>query len=205
MQTTGHLAFRAAKVVSAALCVWLLAGCWVYSVYPLADKNDDLVFDKALLGNWSQPSGCSLTFSRFFEEKTYRVVYASPSSRNGDCLLDAGKTAAFEGRLVEIGGVRFLDAIPADREAMHHQIVVHSFYKLKLQGDDLTLSPLDINWLRAQMNQGTLSLTMRDDGDAGVVLTSPTDKLRDFLTDYASTDQAFVNDPRLKFHRRSEQ
>src|SRR5689334_21541069 len=120
-------------LAAAALACLFLCGCWVYSVQPLVAGDDELVFDKALLGAWWQPdAGCTVTLSRFHQEKMYRLVYAAPAKKSGgNCLLEAGRSAAFEALMIELNGTRFMDLYPVDREKLHHDLSLHSFYKVK--------------------------------------------------------------------------
>ncbi len=199
------LARRLIPAVVAVLCLLLTGGCWVYTANPLAQSDDELQFDRALLGAWSQPeSGCSLNISRFFEEKLYRVDYAAPPSRKGDgCLLDSGKSASFQGMLVEIADNRFLDIVPVDRQPMHHDMTLHSLYRVRVDSATLVLTPLNRDWILSQLEQDRLGLAGRTIADEAVVLTSSTRQLRDFLRDYGNSVEAFPSQGQLAFQRRA--
>ena len=199
------MAVRTRRLALVFLLLLLLPACWVYSVHPLVADDDELAFDKELLGAWSDASGCALTFSRFFDEKMYRVVYAAPpAGPGGGCLIDRGQTAAFDGRMIEIGHFRFLDLFPVDRESRHHQIRLHSFYRIKVEREALQLTPLNLDWLRQQVREHRLSLEGRDDADQAFVLTSITKDLQDFLRAYGGSEEAFSSARRLNFQRRRE-
>ncbi len=186
----------------------LLPGCWVYSAHPLAETDDDITFDRALLGHWVQTdAGCTLRVSRFAEERFYRVEYSAPPEKHGDgCLLDTGHSATFEARLVEIGDNRFLDVLPADRTSMHHQMSLHSFYRVKVDTTRLTLTPLNHEWTRSQILQERFSLAGRqlEEENEAIVLTSTTKQLREFLRGYGNSVEAFTPEARLSFQRRPD-
>src|ERR1051326_1566551 len=91
-----------------------LNGCWVFSIYPLASSDDELVFDKFLAGNWwNQQNRCSVSFSRFPDERAYRVVYITGKDASESCWLDKGSSASFHGTVLELGGGGFLGVPPA--------------------------------------------------------------------------------------------
>ncbi len=190
--------------VITAACL-LFCGCWVYTVQPLAAGDDELIFDKALLGSWWQPeAGCTVTLSRFYEEKMYRLVYAAPSRKTGGgCLLDAGRSAAFEARMVQLNGTRFMDLYPVDREKLHHDLSLHSFYKIKTLGDTLTLVPMDFDWAKAQWQQSKLGISARE-GDESLVLTGDTEELQKLVAEHSDDDEAFSGKHQLVFHRRTD-
>lgn len=194
----------ASVAVITAACL-LLCGCWVYSVQPLVAGDDELVFDKALLGTWWQPeAGCTVTLSRFYEEKVYRLVYAAPSNKiGGGCLLDPGRSAAFEARMIQLNGTRFMDVYPVDREKQHHDLSLHSFYKVKTLGDALTLMPIDFNWAKAQWQQSKLGVPARE-GDESLVLTADTEALQKLVADHSDDEEAFSGKHQLVFHRRTD-
>lgn len=197
-----HLRFALAVAVAACL---LLCGCWVYTVQPLVENEEQLVFDKALLGAWWQPeAGCTVTLSRFYEEKYYRLVYAAPPKKTGGgCLLDAGRSAGFEARMIRINGTQFMDLYPVDREKLHHDLSLHSFYKVKTLGDTLTLIPMDYDWAKAQWQQSKLDVPARE-GDDSLVLTADTDALQKLVADHADDAEAFAPKRQLVFHRRTD-
>jgi hypothetical protein len=170
----------------------------------LAGSVDEAVFDKLLLGTWLQPAqGCAVSFTRFGDEKTYRVVY-SASKDGKDCLLNDGHSASFTGTLVEIGSLRFLDVSPADREEMHHMLLTHSFYRVRVDATALQLTPLNFDWVQSQVQQDKLGLAGATRADSTLVLTSSTRQLRDFLRQYGGSDEAFSHGRRMDFERKTE-
>ncbi len=197
--------WRAVMVASALAVLLLLPGCWVYSVYPLAESEQDLIFDKQLVGTWVQPDdGCSLTITRFFNESAYHVVYAAPGGKteNG-CLVEPGNTAVFKGGLVDIGGRRYLDLFPIDRHDIHHTTRLHSFYKLKVEAGSLALTPMNVAWLDEQLHSNSLPVAaMRN--ESGIILSAPTRELRAFLQNYGERDEVFTPDTRVQFRRKPE-
>src|SRR5438876_1941711 len=187
MRSRARLFRRLLRAAPALLPLLLLAGCWVYAANPLAERPEDYTFDVRLLGTWVQPeAGCTLQLTRFFDQPRYAVHFAAPPEKKGDgCLLDEGQSATFEGWLAEIGEWRFLDITPVDRQPHHHDLPLHSFYRVRLDAGGLTLTPLDHEWLQGQLLQERPNLVGRTiPGGDTIVLTSSTKQLRDFLRDF---------------------
>lgn len=198
------------RVLCCALALALalpLTGCWVYTANPLAERPEDYTFDVRLLGTWVQPdSGCTLQLTRFFDQPRYNVHYSAPPDKQGNgCLLDEGQSAMFEGWLAEIGDTRFLDITPVDRQPQHHDLPLHSFYRVRLDtAGVLTLTPLDHEWVQGQLLQERPNLVGRTiPGGDNIVLTSSTKQLRDFLRDFGSNQDAFKPSGDLSFRRRA--
>ena len=199
---------RLIRALPALLAMLLLCGCWIYSVNPLAEREEDTTFDTKLLGTWWVPdTGCSLTVTRFFDEKVYRLEYAAPATKKLDgCLLDPGRSASFEGTLVEIGTNRFLDVQPVDRDVPHHEMTLHSFYRVqKLDPANMALVPLNHDWVQSQIEQEHLNMAGRMRGGENnddIVITTSTKQLREFLQSYGGSDDAFQAEPKLVFQKK---
>ncbi len=197
---------RCVSIVLVFAALMLLQGCWVYSAYPLAEGDSDLVFDRALLGTWVQDEGCVLNVARLGDENSYRVSYAVPRQTKGDgCLLKAGQSASFMASVVELNGVRFLDLYPADREPMHHTMNLHSFYKFTIEGRTLTLMPMNGEWLKEHIAAGDVSLAAHQQNgekDDDLILTSSTHDLRSFLVSNATSEQLFAAAQKIVLQRK---
>ncbi len=197
---------RCVSIVLIFSALLLLPGCWVYSAYPLAETETDIVFDRALLGTWLQEEGCVLTVTRLGEEKSYRISYAVPrETKGGGCLLKPGQSAGFLASVVDVNSVRFLDVYPADREPMHHMMYLHSFYKISLNGRTLTLMPMNRDWLKERIASGEVSLAARQQNggeDDDLILTSSTHDLRSFLVSNAASEQLFAPAQKIVLQRK---
>ena len=105
--------------------------------------------------------------------------------------------------MIELNGTRFLDLYPVDREKLHHDLSLHSFYKVKTLGDTLTLMPMDFDWAKAQWQQSKLGIAARE-GDESLVLTGDTEALQKLVSDHSDDDEAFSGKRQLVFHRRND-
>lgn len=193
---------RRAVVVCVMLAsIVALNGCWVFSVYPLAATDEELVFDKLLPGNWwNAQNRCSVTFARLPEEKSYRVVYLTGKDATDNCWLGQGQVASFEGKVVELGGARFLDVVPADLPLQNHMVLTHSFYRLRVDMNSLSLTPMNYPFVEGLMKQEKLRGV--DRSDEIMVLTASTKELREFFRLNATNDNVWDSARKLDFQRR---
>ena len=105
--------------------------------------------------------------------------------------------------MIQLNGTRFMDLFPVDREKLHHDLSLHSFYKVKTLGDTLTLMPMDFDWAKSQWQQSKLGISARE-GDESLVLTGDTETLQKLVTGHSDDEEAFNPKKQLVFHRRSE-
>jgi hypothetical protein len=195
---------RRVLVLSVVLALLIpLGGCWVYSMYPLAGPDDELVFDRFLAGHWWNPQNrCSVTFTRLPGERAYRVVYITAKDGGDNCWLGKDQSASFQGIVVELGGARFLDVVPADMPLQNHMALTHSFYRLKVDQNSLSLTPLTHETMKSLVAEDKLRGIQRS--DEMVVLTSSTKELRDFFRLNATNDDVWNSSGRLEFQRRAD-
>lgn len=172
--------------LSAIVMALQIAGC-VPSLHPLYTA-EDVVFDTALLGEWSKP-GSEETFAfTKHGKKAYRVVYTDPDGQQG----------TFAVRLVELDGHRFLDFFP-EREIDDkqdnvfyeaHLVPTHSFMRVEQITPTLQMAPLDPKWMDEflKMHPNAIRHERTDDQ---VVLTAPTGELQAFVLEHLDTEDAW--------------
>lgn len=192
-------------LVLCLLFAWMsaLSGCWVFSVYPLAGPDDEVVFDKLLTGNWwNAQNKCSVSFARLPDEKAYRVAYMTGKEAGDGCWLGQNSSASFAGTLVELGGGRVLDVVPADLPLQNHMLLTHSFYRLKVDNTSLSITPMNYELVEGLMRQDKLHGVMRSDDV--MVLTATTAELREFFRQNAGNANLWQEGRKLEFQRRFE-
>ena len=193
---------RRVVVLCALLAALLpLSGCWVFSIYPLAGPTDDLVFDKFLAGNWwNAQNRCSVSFSRLPDERLYHIVYITGKDATDACWLGQAESATFTGVVVDLGGARFLDVTPADIPLHNHMVLAHSFYRLKVDINSLSLVPMNYQTIEGMMEQEKLRGVARSDNV--MALTANTKELREFFRLNATSDDVWSTGQKLEFQRR---
>jgi hypothetical protein len=167
-----------------------LAGC-VPSLQPLFTDND-LIFDRALLGAWKEADG----------ESTW-VVRGAPGNRYEATHTESGEPRRFKLRLLRLGKHEFLDIDPGESLSsknetfnMHH-LPVHMFYKIVRKGGTISVWALEDSYLKrllAERKTGAGQVVV----DA-FVFTASTPQLQAFLTRHAG-DSGLFTQPAV-FHR----
>ncbi len=173
-------------------------------MHSLYEDDFETVFDSSLLGYWKQPEGGCVLLITDGGDGSYQVEYVAPFARQDEsCLLDAGASAGFEGRLVEAGGQLFLDVVPTERESHHHHIRVHSFFKVTVDAQNLALVPLNPDWFRQAVDSGQVELGAQAESDGVSVITASSAELRAFLRTYGDNDEAFPAQPSFLYRRQT--
>ena len=187
---------RVLKILTVVVGLALLSGCWVLSIEPLY-TNDDLIFDPSLIGVWGDSTGMSednWTFERE-DSISYRLIVREKDKPEG----------TLEAHLVHLSGILFLDLYPEFSESNNefhasHTIPAHSFWRVSITGDTLSLHYLDADWMERKIEAGEITIANIRPDDA-VVLAAPTGELQQLV--YQHADEAFNNEPlRLYRHRR---
>ena len=166
----------------------LIAGCVpVRSVHPLFTEKD-LVFEPALLGTWALEDA-TLEF-RQSERNAYDLTYTQEVS------------AKLEAHLLRLGEFLFLDISLGQRapEALFprphpaylvHMFPVHTFWRIRIEGDELHLEDLDDGWVNRMIREGIVEIHHARLGEYDIVLTAPTEELQEFLLTHAKSPEAF--------------
>jgi hypothetical protein len=174
----------ALRTASAGIAVCMtVAGCYVQSLRPL--YSDAIVtFDPDLFV--------------FTLEDTARGVYTLISD-------ESGATARFQGVLVDIDGVEFLDVLPEEPDNENsfykdHLMRVHNLLRIDRDAGTLRVSDFDAEWLSTMTDSGKVVVD-HVPLDGAVLLTASTPSLQSFVRRYARTPEAF-SDPGLLVRRR---
>jgi len=180
----------------------LTTGCWVQSVYPFYEESD-VVADDSLAGTWvgeAELQPCLLNIAFDPGEKVYNIAM-SKSAEATEEMKCVEMTA--KGHLVQLGSQRFVDVVPTDEKSLAQ---LHSLMKVKLDGQNLVLVPLDADWLADAIRDKTLDLIARIDEKVvppvDVILTSPTRDLRNLLRKSGDAEGAFSDKDQMRFRKR---
>ena len=174
-----HLSRRSALALLLPFFL-LFQGCLTYSLHPIG-KPEDSQLRPELLGKWMEEGRREGYFVSKAKDGTYEVK-------------KIGRKNILTGILLNLGGVDYLDLSPQTptEEALH--IPVHLILRLKLQEDGkLQITSLDTDWLRKALLKGKIKAA-HTELDDDLILTAPSEELRELLTRLAKQPQAFTSD-----------
>jgi hypothetical protein len=171
-------------VRSIALSALLLAstlsgGCLILSLQPAYD-SESVVFDQALTGEWQNAEDGSKATIERGEWRSYKITY-----------VDRFATRTFQSNLTTIGAVTFLDLTEMrGADPGPYLIPVHGVFRISVDDDTLTASPLDYAWFMHGMTEKTLrGIAVAVDDRRNIVITDPTSEIRRWLA--RAPDDAF--------------
>jgi hypothetical protein len=186
--------------IAASAAILAAASC-VPSLQPLFE-DEDLIFEPGLLGSWTGEDGPDRwTFERG-AGRLYRLTAAQSEFETGGGrdkpARIPGQAMAFVGRLGRLGGRLFLDLTPDEsgpppvRNELYnmHIVPAHTFWRVRIAGDELTLEPFSPDWLGGALKEGRLKIAHVRTGGR-VILTASTAELQAFIRTYADDADAF--------------
>lgn len=127
---------RIAKLLFIFLSGVLMIQCTPPSLHPLFTE-ENLVFEPALVGTWTNEKGDETWTFQKSSETAYELIH-----------VEKGVSAKFEARLVRMEDFLFLDVYPQDPNIQNefykaHLILGHTFARVWIDEDVLHLSILD--------------------------------------------------------------
>lgn len=167
------------------IAAFLIQTACVPSLNPIYTEND-LIFDAALLGIWTDGESTETWEFTFADEKEYRLVHTD----------ERGNKGTFEARLVRIEGKRFLDLAPVRSTASDndffsgHILSVHSFVEVSQDGKNFRLSYLEPKWLKPFLEKNP-NAVRHAFLDGEVVFTDSSKNLQKFIAANLNSPGAF--------------
>lgn len=201
---------RTLKYILIAVAALMLSGCWTLSIHPLYTQ-EDLIADPMLVGKWYSPDDLDQLW--MFEangEKSYRLTIvegietqlkeAVENKTRLVLTVDPDKDAMFDIHLLKLGQTTFMDFYPEEPANVNefykfHVIPAHSFSRVSIEGNVMSLQFFDAEWLMEQMDEGKVPIKVEDWNDLRVI-TAETEDLQKFVLDHA--DEAFEEPQILK-------
>ena len=161
----------------------LIAGCIVTSVHPLYFE-ENVVYDPALLGTWSEKGENESWLFKKAEGNMYQLF-----------IFDEESSGEFEARLVRLENYLFLDIFPEEPKSVNiwynlHTVPMHSFLKVSIEKDVLHLAPLDKEWFDEMMKQKKITINHEKRDDLSI-LTASTKELQKFVLKYVDKEDVF--------------
>jgi len=186
---------------------FLFSGCVVYSFYPLYTEND-LFPNDILTGKWGETDAQEVEITE--GESTWifeHPLVGDTESEERDSLSytltlqeitdnDTLETV-FQVHLIQLEGQYFLDFyMPDFAEGDHlkladlHVIPVHTFARLSVVDERLTISWFDPEWLEELIDENKIRIR-HEQTDDFVLLTAKPQELQKFVAKYIDSEEAF--------------
>jgi len=176
--------------------LWLGGCTCTGSLRPL-ESDHPLTFTSDLSGKWVSDESDSNEQEYFTVESAGNNVYRVGCSKDGDTLKNV-----YELSLVQVGAYTFFDAAfkeTGDKQSSKTAydlgvLPIHFIGRLWAGGDQLRLGLLDYNWMEKMSSNNNLTLPFveHSQGDDHIILlTAESDKLKEFIRQYAEDPEAF--------------
>lgn len=168
-----------------------MLGC-IPSLHPIYTA-DDVVFDSALIGSWSEAES----------DMTWDFLAGGDSTYRLTLIDEDGRPGTFDVHLVRIGEGLFLDIFPRDLDGgmnkfyQMHFFPVHTFMRVYQVQPTLKLAMLNGRWLDDYLSEHPDSCG-HEIVDNEIILTASTERLQAFLGSILETPQAFETPTEFK-------
>ncbi len=163
----------------------MFAGC-VSSLNPLYTEQD-LIFDAALLGVWTDKDSKETWELTKADEKSYKLVYTD----------EDGKTGEFHAHLLKTDGKTFMDLTPVEMILPQndfyqgHFLPTHTFAQISQTAPSVQISFLEPKWLKKFLAENQKAIRHENMGDE-IILTASPRELQKFLLSHLNTEGAFA-------------
>ena len=175
--------------------VFLLSGCYIASVHPVAESNQR-IFDKELVGTWASGRDTLRVSGETIDNLTFDVT------EGPGILSDSSRTGTLSLMLTNIADQTFMDVRPTEVQDSRNPILeqmllvpMHAIIRYAIHADTLGIQYLNYTEIKRLSDAGKLrGLDVEDVADDGpMVITSSTKKVRDFLADHKKDDQLYAD------------
>lgn len=170
--------------------VSILSGC-IPTLNPIYTEKD-LVFESELLGTWTKSKPKEIWTFDQKSETEYLLTYSKKR-----------KHITFKAHLLKIGESLYLDLYPespqSDDYFNHmHLYPVHTFYKIEMTNDQLTIKALDYSWLEKGIDANQINISHIKSLDGRILLTATTEELQKFILKYTDSKEAYKDSSSYK-------
>ena len=169
--------------VTAISLLLLLAGC-VRSLQPLYTEQD-LIFEKNLIGCWSEKGSIETWCFSKQGEKAYQLVYTQDR-----------RSGVFDVHLFRLEEQLFMDLLPRQQELKEndlykfHLVPVHTFAHVKQIGPTLQMRFPDPEWFRKFVERNPETLR-HEKVEREIIVTATTKEMQTFWLKHVDTEGAF--------------
>lgn len=209
---------KARNFLLTGIITLLLSGCVVYSFYPLYTQKD-LFANDILIGEWFEDENQDQTFFEGDSEWTFHHPFIG-KKENGIIdstayiltlkTIDDKKVTVSKFRVyvIKLANQYFLDFYLEDflgdediTLASVHVVPVHSFAKLKVEEDTLTISWFDPEWMEDLIKENKIRIH-HEYNDDFILLTAKPKELQKFVAKYVDSEEAFEDGLEVVLYRK---
>jgi hypothetical protein len=145
------------------------------------------------------------TLARLRRDPVARAQRTRDSTTITRLYSDSGGPRVFAAGLGRLGGALFLDitADPLNSGPPHLRdlmMPVHWFWRVSLEGDRLSVTPLNEDWLGQMIDSGRVTIA-HETQDGRILLTASTGELQRLVAQYAQDTAAFPARNRIELRR----
>jgi hypothetical protein len=147
----------------------------------------------------------SLTKARLRRDPAARARRSRDSVTVARLACDSAGAHVFDVQVGRLAGLVFLDIAPSDAVGCGSRVgpglmPTHWFWKASLDSAQLTLVPLDADWLGKMIDSSRVGLAHETEGNR-LVLTAATADLQRVVTEFARDTAAFPEKGAIEFRR----
>ena len=166
---------RFTLLLAALAGVAAMTGCApAVAIHPLYTSRN-LVSDLPLEGTWASSDG---------------EVWQVKKSEDG-YEVDSAQGSKYTVHLLRLNEYEFVDV--ASKSDPEVGVAGHLFAKIRMEGDELYVSPIDETWLKHMVEVGQAPQSTMGEGQQ-IVLTAPTSELQKFVLLHAADPDAWEDD-----------
>ncbi len=168
------------------LALLLLSASCVPSLNPLYTEQD-LVFDAALLGVWTDKESAETWSFTYANEKEYRLEFTDKDGKKGE----------FEAHLLKIEGKTFMEitpikpVLPQNDFYKGHFLATHTFVQIIQTGPKTQIAYLEPKWLKGFLDKNPAGIAHVRIEDEILLIDTPKN-LQKFLVTHTNTEGAFA-------------
>jgi hypothetical protein len=161
----------ARRVGSLIVVAMLSSACLVSSLQPIYD-DESIVFDEALVGTWENKESEVTVVVNRGEWRSYHLAFT-----------DRFGTTRWTAQLVTVGSARLLNVRPEDGvERPAFLVATNGFMQIEIEGARVRVREPEYAVVLERVKSGKLGLDAAIDLKQNVLITSPSSKLRAWLT-----------------------
>jgi hypothetical protein len=187
---------RNTKIALLGVIGFVFSSCTT-SLHPLF-TDGDRTYEPALVGVWQdKDKQATFTLRWFADGKLY--------SLHTEMTDQPAAPGEFNAVLGRVGKHRFLEIIPRRPSNIGakgfyggHFLQLFSFWKVELDGDALTLTPLNYQWVEGMAKAKKLDIRCEQQEGGSIILAASTEELKAFVLKYSEDRAAFSDGLKLQ-------